>query len=209
MLAVHHVNNSRSQPIVWVCEELGIDYDIVKHMRTEELRSPQSLYDVHQLGKAPVIEHNGQIIFESDACIEYICHTFAGGKLSRKPGDSDFGEYLSWLAYSEGTIFPGLGVDLLYAWTGGGNEDLKGFFDVELEKNLQYLQDSLAGRDSILKAGFSAADINIGWTLEFAECRGRIKNYAGLQPYLDSLRSRDAFKRSLEKGGPQDLSVFS
>ena len=210
MLKVHHLNNSRSQRILWLCEELALDYDIVKHMRdAETMRSPQSLYDVHPLGKAPTIEHDGHTIFETDACLEYICHTFAGGKLSRSAGDDDYGDYLSWLAYSEGTIFPGLGVDLIYAWTGGGNEDFKGFFDVELEKNLKYLQDSIADRDSILTSGFSAADINLGWTLEFAECRGRIKNYSGLQRYLDKLRSRDAFKRSLEKGGPQDLSVFA
>jgi glutathione S-transferase len=210
MLKVHHLNNSRSQRIVWLCEELGLDYKLVKHMRDPEgLRSPQSLYDVHPLGKAPVIEHDGHTIFETDAILEYICHTCAGGKLARKAGDADYGEYLSWLAFSEGTIFPGLGVDLVYAWTGGGNEDFKGFFDVELEKNLKYLETSLAGRDSILASGFSAADINLGWTLEFAECRGRIKNYAGLQKYLNDLRARSGFKRSIEKGGPQDLSVFA
>lgn len=210
MLKVHHLNNSRSQRIVWLCEELDLEYELVKHMRdAETLRSPQSLYDIHPLGKAPVIEHDAHTVFETDAIIEYICHTFAAGKLSRAPGSADYGEYLAWLAYSEGTIFPGLGVDLLYAWTGGGNEDFKGFFDVELEKNLKYLEDSVDGRDSILVSGFSAADINLGWTLEFAECRGRIKNYSGLQKYLDKLRARDGYRRSIERGGPQDLSVFA
>lgn len=210
MLTVHHLNNSRSQRIVWLCEELAIDYKLVKHMRdAETLRSPQSLAAVHPLGKAPVIEHDNKTIFETDAIIEYICNVCGGGRLSRASKDADYGEYLSWLAYSEGTLFPGLGLDLIYAWTGGGNETLKGFYDVELEKNLGYLEASLAGREHILASGFSAADVNLGWTLEFAECRGRLKTRAGLQRYLDGLRARAAYRRSLEKGGPQDLSVFA
>ena len=210
MLVVHHLNNSRSQRIVWLCEELAIDYQLVKHMRdAETMRAPQSLASVHPLGKAPVIEHNNKVIFETDAVIEYICHVCAGGRLSRSSSDADYGDYLSWLAYSEGTLFPGLGVDFIYAWTGGGNETFKGFFDAELEKNLKYLQDSLAGRSHILASGFSAADINLGWTLEFAECRGRLKAYAGLQRYVNALRARAAYRRAIEKGGPQDLSVFA
>lgn len=210
MLTVHHLNNSRSQRIVWLCEELEIEYRLVKYMRDPEtLRSPQSLQEVHPLGKAPVIEHNDKTIFETEAIIEYICHACAGGRLSRSSTDADYGEYLSWLAYSEGTLFPGLNVDLVYALTGGGNEDLKGFFNVELEKNLKYLQESLSSQEFVLASGFSAADINLGWTLEFAECRGRLRNYPGLKRYLDKLRLRDAYLRSIEKGGAQDLSVFS
>lgn len=210
MLTVHHLNNSRSQRIVWLCEELGIDYTLVKHMRdAETLRSPQSLAAVHPLGKAPVIVHGGKTVFETDAIIEYICNVCAGGRLSRAASDADYGEYLSWLAYSEGTLFPGLGVDLIYTWTGGGNDTLKGFYDVELDKNLDYLQDALAGREHVLASGFSAADVNLGWTLEFAECRGRLKSRPGLQRYVNALRARAAYRRAIEKGGPQDLSVFA
>jgi glutathione S-transferase len=189
---------------------LGLDYEIVKHMRdAETLRSPPSLAAIHPLGKAPTIVHDGHTVFESDACIEYICNVCAGGRLSRAAGASDYGDYLAWLAYSEGTLFPGLGVDLIYAWTGGGNETFKGFFDVELAKNLHYLEDSLGSRASILASGFSAADINIGWTLEFAECRGRLRDHPGLRTYLDRLRGRAAYQQSITRGGPQDLSVFA
>ncbi len=210
MLTVHHLNNSRSQRIVWLCEELGLDYTLIKHQRdAETMRSPASLAAVHPLGKAPTIEHDGRVIIETDAIIEYICQVCAGGQLSRAPGSPDYGAYLQWLAYSEGTLFPGLGVDLIYAWTGGGNQTFKGFFDVELEKNLKYLQNCLAGQDFILPSGFSAADINLGWTLEFAECRGRLRAYPGLQTYLARLRARPAYRKGLERGGVQDLSVFA
>ena len=87
MLTVHHLNNSRSQRIVWLCEELGIPYALVKHQRdAETLRSPDSLKHVHVLGKAPAIEHNGLVIIETDAIIEYICNACAAGRL-RKDGE--------------------------------------------------------------------------------------------------------------------------
>jgi glutathione S-transferase len=210
MLTVHHLNNSRSFRIVWLCEELGLDYKLVNHTRNSEtLRSPDSLNQVHQLGKAPVIEHDGQIITETDAIIEYICNKIAGGKLSHGPASPDYGSYLQWLAYSEGTLMPGLGFDLMYAWTGGGNEVMKGFFEAEIVKNHQYVEDTLAGRDYIVKSGFSAADINLTWTLEFSEARGRLKTLPKTQAYVARMRQRPAYKQTITRGGPQDLSVFS
>ena len=83
MLTIHHLNNSRSQRILWLCEELGVEYQLVKHMRdSETLRAPPALAKIHALGKAPTIEHEGQVIVESDAIIEYICNVCAGGRLS-------------------------------------------------------------------------------------------------------------------------------
>jgi len=210
MLTLHHLNNSRSHRIVWLCEELGIEYQLVQHQRNPEThRSPDSLNKVHQLGKAPTIEDNGQLIVESDAIIEYICHKYASGRLSHGPNSPEYGEYLQWLAYSEGTLMPGLVFDLVYAWTGGGNEAMKGFYDVEIAKNHQFVEDAVGKRDYLLKSGFSAADINLGWTLEFSECRGRLKAYPRAQAYLARLRARDGYKRAIKRGGPQDLSIFS
>ena len=94
-------------------EPLGIEYKLVKYMRNSEtLRAPDSLKKVHPLGKAPTIEHDGKVVMESDAIIEYICNKIAGGKLSRGVNATDYGDYLGWLAFPEGTLFPGLGVDL-------------------------------------------------------------------------------------------------
>jgi len=210
MLTVHHLNNSRSHRIVWLCEELGLEYRLVRHQRRpDNNRSPDSLCQVHPLGKAPMIEHDGQVITETDAIVEYICNVCAGGRLSRAPGSPEYGPYLQWLAYSEGSLMTGLAVDLLYAWTGGGNEALMGFFDGEIVRNHQYLEDTLNGRDTILKSGFSAADAVLGWTLEFSEARGRLKSLPALRNYLARCRDRDGYRRAVERGGPNDLSVFS
>lgn len=210
MLTVHHLNNSRSLRIVWLCEELGLDYKLVQHQRDPETqRSPESLNKIHPLGKAPTIEYDGKAIVETDAIIEFICNKLASGRLSHGPQSPAYAEYLQWLAFPEGTLMPGLVVDLIYAWTGGGNEVFKGFFDAEIVKNHQYVEDTLADREFILKSGFSAADINLGWTLEFTECRGRLKSYPRAQAYLARLRARPAYQQSIKRSGPQDLSVFS
>lgn len=208
-LTVHHLDNSRSQRILWLCEELGLEYTIVKHWRHgETLRAPASLSALHALGKAPVIEHRGRCIVETDAVIEYICNVCAGGRLSRPPDADDYGAYLQWLAFSEGTLFPGLGVDLISTFTACA-EQIMPFFGPEIAKNHQYLENALEGREYILPSGFSAADVNLGWTLEFSEARGRLKTLPRCQAYLARLRARPAYRRALERGGPQDLSIYS
>ena len=164
---------------------------------------------MHPLGKSPAIEHNGHVIIESEAILEYICNVCSGGRLSRAASAPDYGEYLAWLAYSEGTLFPGLAVDLVYAWTGGGNEPFKGFYGAEIDNNLAYVQASLGGRESILASGLRAADINLGWTLEFVECRGRLRKYPALAVWVARLRASPAYVCALERGGRQDLSVFA
>jgi glutathione S-transferase len=210
MLIVHHLNNSRSHRIVWLCEELGIEYELIRHYRDpDSQRSPDSLKKVHPLGKAPVLEHEGRKIVESEAVIEYICNVCADGRLSVKPSSPEYGQYRQWLAFSEGTLFPGLLVDLVDAWTGRGNPDLMGFFDVEIAANHKYVESELGGRDYLLESGFSAADINLGWALEFSECRGRLGDYPGLCAYLERLRARQGYRKAISRGGPQDLSVFS
>lgn len=179
MLTVHHLNNSRSQRIVWLCEELDLDYKLVRHQRNPTThRSPDSLYAVHPLGKAPTIEHDGQLIVETDAIIEYICNKLAGGRLSHGPNSADYGEYLQWLAFSEGTLIPPLVFYLITALTGGaGNDVVKGFYDAEIVRNHKYLEDTFADREYIVQSGFSAADVNLGWTLEYTEGLGLLKSY--------------------------------
>ncbi|MBI5615556.1 MAG: glutathione S-transferase [Gammaproteobacteria bacterium] len=209
MLRVHHLNNSRSQRIVWLLEELGLPYELVVHQRDPETqRSPASLSSVHPLGKSPAIEHDGQVIVETDAIIHYVTNKLAGGRLAVGPDAPEYGAYLSWLAFPEGSMMGPLVFDLVYQWTGGGNELLHGFFDAEIVRHQAYLEAAVANRDFLLQSGFSAADVNLGWTLEFAECRRRMADYPQLAAYLARLRARPAYRRALERGGPQDLSVF-
>ena len=210
MLIVHHLTNSRSQRILWLLEELGMTYEVVVHPRDAQTqRSPDSLREVHPLGKGPVIEHDGRVIGETDAIIEYITRKLADGRLTVGPDSPEFGAYLEWLAFPEGSLMGPLVFDLIYQWTGGGNETLHGFYDAEIGRHQQYLEQHLAERDYLLNTGLTAADINLAWTLEFAECRHRMAGYPALAAYLDRMRALPSCARALERGGPQDLSVFS
>ncbi len=210
MLTVHHLTNSRSQRILWLLEELDMDYEVVVHPRDPQTqRSPDSLREIHPLGKGPVIDHDGQVIGETNAIIEYITRKLAGGRLAVGPDSPEYAAYLEWLELPEGSMMGPLVFDLIYQWTGGGNDTLFGFYDAEIERHQQFLEGYLAERDYLLASGMTAADINLAWTLEFAECRHRMNGYPALGAYLDRMRSRPAYARAIERGGPQDLSVFS
>ncbi len=210
MLTVHHLNNSRSFRILWLLEELGLDYRCEVHLRNPETqRSPASLNAVHPLGKGPVLDHDGALIVESGAIIEYVTRKLAGGRLSRGPDSPEFGQYLQWLDFAEGSLMPPLVFDLIYAWTGGGNDTLKGFYEAEILRHQRYMEDTLANREYFVGNEFTAADVNLGWTLEFAAVRGRMNGYPRLNAYLARMRARPAFKRALARGGShEDLSVF-
>lgn len=210
MLTVHHLVNSRSQRIPWLLEELGLDYEIVVHHRNPETqRSPDSLNAVHPLGKAPTLVDGQLCLVESGAIIEYITRKLAGGRLSVGPESPDFGMYQQWLHFAEGSAMGPLAFDLIYAWTGGGNDTLKGFYEAEILRHQGYMEASLAGQDYFVKSGFTGADINMAWVLEFAECRGRMEGYPRLIGYLQRMRARPAYQRALARTGPQDLRVFS
>jgi len=210
MLTVHHLTNSRSQRILWLLEELAMDYEVVVHPRDPQTqRSPASLAVVHPLGKGPLIEHDGRVVAETGAIIEYITRRLAGGRLSLGPDSAQFGAYLEWLHFPEGSMMGPLVFDLIYAWTGGGNAQLAGFYDAEIERHQGLVEQAVTGREFLLDAGLTAADINLAWTLEFAECRGRMAGYPAAGAYLERLRARPGYARALERGGPQDLSVFA
>ena len=209
MLTSHHLNNSRSQRILWLAEELELDYDVVKHQRDPEtFRSPASLVAVHALGKAPVIEHDGHVIAESGAIIEYMTRKLANGRLSVDPDSPEFGEYLQWLHFTEGTLQAPLIFAAIYRLTQSDSEALYGFYDAEVVRHQNYLEETFKARDYVVGSGFTAADINLVWILEFAEALGRMDSYPRLSDYLDRMRARPAYERALERGGPQDLSVF-
>lgn len=209
MLTIHHLNNSRSQRILWLAEELGIDYQIEKYFRDPQtLRAPASLNAIHPLGKAPVIEHDGKLIAETDAIIEYITRKLAEGRLAVEQDSPDYGSYLEWLHFPEGSLQGALVFDLIYQWANGDNEVLFGFYDAEMKRHYAYIDAELATRDTLLDSGFTAADVNITWTLEFAEARGRTQGHPHIGAYLARMRDRPAYQQALERGGPQDLQVF-
>lgn len=210
MLTVHHLNHSRSQRILWLMEELGLEYTLVKHERDPvTVRSPATLFKVHPLGKGPTIEHDGKALTESGAIIDYVTRRVAGGRLSVAESSPEFADYCFWLHYAEGSAMGPVVFDLLDGMTGGACGDaLRGFFLNEIQHSFDYMSDVLSRQDHFLKSGFSAADINMTWVLELAEPCGHLEKRPVLQAYLKRMQARAAYQRAMDKGGEQNLMIF-
>jgi glutathione S-transferase len=210
MLRVHHLNNSRSQRILWLMEELELDYELVRHERDPvTVRSPPSLFAVHPLGKGPTIEHDRKALTESGAIIDYVTRRIAGGRLAVPESSPDFADYCFWLHYAEGSAMGPVVFDLLDGMTGHGcGEALRGFFLNEIAHSFDYISGVLSQQDHLLRSGFTAADINMTWVIELAEPCGHLDGRPQLQAYLRRMRARPAYRRAMEKGGEQNLAVF-
>lgn len=203
-IRVHHLKISRSTRILWLCEELGLDYELVEHTRDPAtFRSPPSLYDVHPLGKAPAVEVDGRTMVESSAIIEYLVERHGGGQLL--PAEEERAAYLEWLHFTEGT----LGMPMLMRLLGprlGLPAPALGFMDAELVKQLDWIEGELAGREFLCGATFTGADINLEYMLEHAEQMGLLSARPNLKGYLQRLKARPAYKKAIKLGGPVTIA---
>jgi len=208
MLKVHHLNNSRSQRILWLLEELGAPYEIVHYQRMSPIPlAPPELKAVHPLGKSPVITDGDITIAESGAIIEYILDKYGNGRLRPAAGTRDHVKYIEWLHYAEGSAMLPLLLHLYLGFLGDAAAALKPRVDAEIQSNLSYIRDALAGRDFLVGNGLSGADIQIVFVLEAANASGFLDTHPVLRTYLEAMQARPAYKRAIEKGGPYDLGA--
>ncbi len=204
MLKVHHLNNSRSQRILWLLEELGTPYEIVKYQRGTPIPfAPPELKQVHPLGKSPVITDGAKTIAESGAIVEYIIDTYGKGKMKPKPGTDDYWRYVEWLHYAEGSAMLPLLLALFMGFPGVNAEPLKPRIDSEIASNLYYMESGIKGREFFVGNELTGADIQLLFVLEAAG--DRLKPYAELMKYRDRMHARPAYKRGIDKGGPYQL----
>lgn len=206
MLKVHHLNNSRSQRILWLLEELGTPYEIVHYARMSPIPlAPPELKAVHPLGKSPVITDGPHTIAESGAIIEYILDKYGSGRLRPDPGFDDHVKYLEWMHYAEGSAMLPLLMHMYAGFLGEGAAPLRPRIDGEIASHLSYMSGALQGRDYLVGNGLTGADIQITFVLEAANASSLLKDYPALVAYLDRMHARPAYKRAIEKGGPYDL----
>jgi glutathione S-transferase len=204
MLTVHHLNNSRSQRILWLLEELGTPYEIVKYRRMEPIPlAPPELKDVHPLGKSPVITDGGKTIAESGAIVEYIIDKYGSGRLRPKPGTDDYWKYVEWMHYAEGSAMLPLLLALYAGLLGDAAAMLRPRIDGEIANNLSYMETALDGRDFFVGSDLTGADIQLLFVLEAAG--DRLQPYPALVAYRDRMHARPAYRRGIEKGGPYQL----
>lgn len=208
MIKIHHLNFSRSTRILWLMEELEAPYEIVAYKRNEQtFRAPPELEKVHPLGKAPIIEDGDLVLAESGAIIEYVLETQGNGKLAPQRGTAEWGRYLGWLHYAEGSAMLPLLTHLLGNLTGGLSEGLKGFMDPEIDKTLAYISSSLSDDGWIVGRMFTAADIQMSYAVEVARMGKLLAGHPKLQGYLERIEARPAFQRALARGGPVALPL--
>ena len=204
MLKVHHLNNSRSQRILWLLEELGTPYEIVKYQRMSPLpMAPPELKEVHPLGKSPVITDGAKTIAESGAIVEYLIDTYGKGRLKPAHGTDDYWKYVEWMHYAEGSAMLPLLLALYAGLLGDGAAPLRPRNDSEITNQLDYMKDGLGSRKFFVGNDLTGADIQLLFVLEAAG--GRLEPYPALVAYRDRMHARPAWVRGLEKGGPYQL----
>ena len=206
MLTLHHLNDSRSQRILWLLEELGLPYEMKRYQRDATTRlAPPELAEVHPLGKSPVITDGDVKIAESGAIVDYLVRRYgeANGKpaMMPKPGTSDYEIYNEWLHYSEGSAMLPLMLNLYVSRLKEAGAPLHPRIDSEVANHLGYVDGALKGREFFVGHVFTGADVQMSFVAEMAKVFDKLAPYPNLSAWLSRMHARPAFQRSIEKGG--------
>ncbi|MDH3336300.1 MAG: glutathione S-transferase [Gammaproteobacteria bacterium] len=221
MLTVHHLENSRSQRILWLLEELGADYEIKRYGRDKVTSlAPPELRAIHPLGKSPVITDGDATIAESGAIIEYLLAKFDTGTLLPSHETPEHRAYIYWLHYAEGTFAPLMLLSVILARIesapmpfflkpvakGIAGKVRDNFLDANVKRNLDFMESELQHSTWFCGDHLTGADIQMSFAVEAAEVRTDLEdNYPRLAAFLERVRARPAYKRALDKGGHYEL----
>ncbi len=206
MLVVHHLNESRSQRILWLLEELGAPYEIAFHQRNAETRlAPPELVAIHPLGKSPVIVDDGQVVHESGAIIDYIIRKHGGGRFAPPAGTADHEKYLQWIHYGEGSAMLPLMLFMYVARLGEAGAPLHPRIESEIANHMGYIEGALAGREWLVGDGPTGADAQLSFVPEVLKAFGKLAAYPNMSAWIERIHARPAWRRGLEKGGPYAL----
>ncbi|KJH71989.1 glutathione S-transferase [Aliterella atlantica] len=208
MLVVHHLNNSRSQRILWLLEELGLEYEIKRYERdVETMLAPASLRAVHPLGKSPVITDDSLTLAESGAIIEYLVERYGNGKLAPAPSTDQWWQYKYWLHYAEGSAMPLLVMKLIFNHFDLGDCSASTqLIAPQIKLHVDYIEGELSKSTWFVGEEFTAADIAMSFPLEAAEAQlGLDASYRQLKSFLDRIHARPAYQKALEHGGKYEI----
>jgi len=202
MIVVHHLNDSRSQRILWLMEELALPYELKHYKRLETRLAPPELKAIHPVGKSPVITDNGKTVFESGAIIDYILRRHAGGRLQPDPATPAYDDYQMWMHYAEGSAMLPLLLNMYVSRLGEAGAPLHPRIESEIANHLGYLDSHLKGRKFLVGDSLTGADIQMSFIPEIAEVYGKRAAFKNLDAWIKGLHARPAWKKALEKGGP-------
>lgn len=208
-IVLHHLEYSRSTRVIWLLEEMGTPYEMVRHQRDPQtFRAPPELAEVHPLSKAPTVIVDGHVMVESGAIIEYLIERFGSDTLA--PANAkDRPAYLEWLHFAEGTMASPIIFSALAPRFGGLGPMLGGFMGAEVTKLLDHVERAVTGHDYLVGDRLSGADINMAYLLEVATASKQIGDRPNLIAYLERLRARPAYRKSIEIGGPMIFAAIS
>jgi glutathione S-transferase len=202
MITVHHLNNSRSQRILWLMEELGEPYEIIHYTRHPETQmAPPEMKALHPLGSGPLISDKGQIFAESGAIIEYILRHYGKGRLQPAPESADYDRYIQWMHYAEGSAMTPLLMVLYARYHDVAESTLMSSSMRDTKRHLGYINAALAGRDFVVGDSITGADMQMTFICEAAAAIASVNNYPNIVRYVNGMHARPAYRRSLEKGG--------
>jgi glutathione S-transferase len=218
-ITVHHLENSRSQRVLWLLEELVVVYEVRRYTRDKTTSlAPPELRQVHALGKSPVITDGPVTVAESGAIIEYLLDTYdAAGRLRPAAGTEARRRFTYWLHFAEGSAMPPLVMQLVFnkirsapvpffvkpVVKGIADKVTSSFIRPNIERQLGFMEGELAGRDWFAGEAFSAADVQMSFPLEAAASRGGLDaRCPRLGAWLERIHARPAYRRALEAGGP-------
>ncbi|MBU7440285.1 glutathione S-transferase family protein [Paraburkholderia fungorum] len=221
MLIVHHLNNSRSQRVLWLLEELGVPYEIKRYERDPKtMLAPPELRAIHPLGKSPVIVDDGQTIAESGAIIEYLVDKYGQGRFAPAAGTPERLRYTYWMHYAEGSAMPPLLLKLVALRIAGAPMPFfakpiarkiaatlqSSFIDPQLKLHLGYINKELSATGWFVGTDFTAADVQMSFPLEAATARGGMEGQIpAVVDFLKRIHARPAYQRALEHGGKYEL----
>ena len=207
MIVVHHLNDSRSQRILWLLEELGLPYEIKPYQRDAQTRlAPPELKKVHPLGKSPVITDGNRTIIESGAIIDYVIRRHGKGRLQPAPETPAYDEYVQWMHYAEGSAMLPLMLNLYAARLGEAAAPLMPRIEGEIANHLTYIDSALKGRQFLVEDALTGADIQMSFVGEVAGAFGKRAQYPNLDAWSRRLHERPAYKKALERGGAYNLA---
>jgi glutathione S-transferase len=202
MIVVHHLNDSRSQRILWLLEELGLPYEIKRYQRDAQTRlAPPELKKVHPLGKSPVVTDGNRTIIESGAIIDYLIRRHGKGRLQPAPETPAYDEYVQWMHYAEGSAMLPLMLNLYVSRLGEAGAPLMPRIESEIANHLGYIDGALKGRQFIVGDTLTGADIQMSFVAEMAGAFGKRAPYPNLDAWIRRLHERPAYKKALERGG--------
>lgn len=206
MLVVHHLNESRSQRVLWLLEELGAPYELKTYQRDAATRlAPPELKAVHPLGKSPVVTEDGRTVIETGAIIDYIIRYHGAGRMAPKADTADYDMHQQWLHYGEGSAMLPLMLNMYVGRLKDAGAPLHPRIESETANHLGFVDGALKGRNFFVGDELTGADVQMSFVAEVARAQGKLASYPAFNAWLDRMHARPAWAAALAKSGPYAL----